>query len=43
MQMIEKEKLDEIIVSTRKELERYSEVPASFTKKILQKGKVLYG
>lgn len=33
----------EIIVSTRKELERYKDVPASFTRKILQKGQVLYG
>lgn len=33
----------EIIVSTSQELERYRSVPASLTRKILEKGKVLYG
>lgn len=33
----------EIIVSTSEEIERYRFVPASLTRKILEKGKVLYG
>jgi len=33
----------EIIVSTQKELEVYRSVPSALTKKILEKGKVLYG
>ena len=33
----------EVIVSTRKELERFRQVKGSLTKKILEKGRVLYG
>jgi predicted nucleotidyltransferase len=33
----------EVIVSTQKEIERYRSVPASLTRRILEKGKVLYG
>jgi len=33
----------EIIVSTSAEIDRYRSVPASLTRRILEKGKVLYG
>jgi uncharacterized protein len=33
----------EVIVSTNKELERYRSVPASMTKKILERGVTIYG
>mgnify|MGYP001616660491 CR=1 FL=1 len=33
----------EVIVSTRKELERFGKVRGSLTRKILEKGRVLYG
>ena len=33
----------EVIVSTQKEIERYRSVPVSLTRRILEKGKVLYG
>lgn len=33
----------EIIVSTQKEIERYRHVPASLTRKILEKGQVICG
>ncbi|MBI3537236.1 MAG: nucleotidyltransferase domain-containing protein [Chloroflexi bacterium] len=33
----------EVIISTQKEIERYRSVPASLTRKILEKGRVLYG
>ncbi|MFQ5750899.1 MAG: nucleotidyltransferase domain-containing protein [bacterium] len=33
----------EVIVSTRKKVERYRSVPSSLTRKIMERGKVLYG
>ncbi len=33
----------EIIVSTSQELERYRSVPSSLTRRILEKGRVVYG
>jgi predicted nucleotidyltransferase len=33
----------EVIVSTQKEIDRYRSVPASLTRKILEKGQVIYG
>jgi predicted nucleotidyltransferase len=33
----------EIIVSTPQELERYRSVPSSLTRRILERGKVIYG
>ncbi len=33
----------DILIKTRKEVERFSEVPASLEYKILQQGKLLYG
>ena len=32
----------EVIVSTKKELERYQDVPSSLTRKILKSGKIVY-
>ncbi|MDE3090320.1 MAG: nucleotidyltransferase domain-containing protein [Chloroflexota bacterium] len=33
----------EVIVSTRHEIERYRSVPASLTRRILERGQVVYG